>query len=117
MELRERITLGLEGLTVHRLRTVLTSLGIIFGVAAVIAMMAIGEGAKQEALRKFQALGVNNIIVRDRKLTDQELEEARAKFSAGLSLRDLEAIRQIVPTIDDAAAQAELEIEAQASDR
>ena len=81
MELKEQIQMGVEGLTVHRLRSLLTMLGIIFGVAAVISMLSIGEGAKREALKKFKTLGVDNIIVRDKGLTDEELEEVRAKFS------------------------------------
>lgn len=117
MDLRERVRIGLEGLAVHRLRSVLTSLGIIFGVAAVISMLAIGEGAKREALKKFKELGVDNIIVRDRELPKEELEEARARFSRGLSLADLEAIRAIVPTVRNAAAQAEVEVEVRAADR
>ena len=65
MERRELLLMGVEGLRVHRLRSMLTMLGIIFGVAAVIAMLSIGEGAKREALAKYKVLGVNNIIVRD----------------------------------------------------
>lgn len=117
MELREQIQMGMEGLTVHRLRSLLTMLGIIFGVAAVIAMLAIGEGAKREALEKFKTLGVDNIIVRDKNLSDQELEEARAKFSRGLSIQDAEAIRKIVPTVLQVAPQAEVEVEAKHNDR
>ena len=63
--MKENLLIGIEGLKVHKLRSVLTMLGIIFGVAAVIAMLSIGEGAKREALEKFKALGVNNIIIRD----------------------------------------------------
>ncbi|MDE2886957.1 MAG: ABC transporter permease [Gemmatimonadota bacterium] len=117
MERRDMLRLGLDGLSQHRLRSVLTTLGIIFGVGAVIAMLAIGEGAKREALEKFRVLGVNNIIVRDRKLTEKELEEARARFSSGLSLADAEAIRRIVPGAVHVAPQAELDVEAKHGDR
>ncbi len=109
--------MGLEGLKVHRLRSILTMLGIIFGVAAVIAMLSVGEGAKREALEKFKVLGVNNIIVRDKRLTTKELEEARAKFSQGLTLDDAEAIKNIVPTVVRVAPQAEMEIEAKYEDK
>ena len=117
MDRRDMLRVGLEGLSQHRLRSVLTTLGIIFGVGAVIAMLAIGEGAKREALEKFRVLGVNNIIVRDRKLTEKELEEARARFSSGLSLADAEAIRRIVPGAVHVAPQAELDVEAKYGDK
>ena len=117
MQLKEKILFGLEGLKTHKLRSILTMLGIIFGVGAVIAMLSIGEGAKREALEKYKFLGVNNIIIRDRDLSDKELEEMRAKFSRGLSLKDANAIEKIVPTIDKVAPQAELQVEAKFEDR
>ena len=54
MNIRESVEIGLEGIRSHKLRSILTALGIIFGVAAVIAMLSIGEGAKQEALEQIQ---------------------------------------------------------------
>ena len=65
--LLEIIRLGLKNLRLHMLRSVLTSLGIILGVAAVIVMVSIGEGNKQAALREIQALGATNVIVRSSK--------------------------------------------------
>ena len=62
--LLETIRLGLNNLRLHMLRSALTSLGIILGVAAVIVMVSIGEGNKQAALRGIEALGATNIIVR-----------------------------------------------------
>ncbi|MBW7995710.1 MAG: FtsX-like permease family protein [Candidatus Glassbacteria bacterium] len=117
MELRDYLKMGLEGLSYHKIRSLLTMLGIILGVASVIAMLSIGEGAKREALAKFEVLGVNNIIVREKRLSDQELEEARAKFSAGLSLADAGAIGEIVSTVERIAPQAELEVEAKFEDK
>jgi putative ABC transport system permease protein len=117
MEPRQQLRMGLEGLTVHKVRSVLTMLGVIFGVGAVIAMLSVGEGAKQEALEKFKTLGVNNIIVRDKALSKKELEEIRAKFSQGLTLQDAEAILAIVPTVEKVAPQAELEVEAKYEDK
>jgi putative ABC transport system permease protein len=90
-------------------------LGIIFGVAAVIAMLSIGEGAKREALEKYKILGVNNIIIRDKELS--ELETVRAKFSRGLSQKDARAIIKIVPTVDLVAPQAEIDLEAKYEDK
>lgn len=114
---QELLRMGLEGLRVHRLRSILTMLGIIFGVAAVIAMLSIGEGAKREALAKYKVLGVNNIIVRDKQLSETELENVRAKFSRGLSLKDAEAIQKIVPTVALVAPQAEMQMEAKFEDK
>ena len=117
MDRREYLRMGLEGLKVHKLRSFLTMLGIILGVASVIAMLSIGEGAKREALEKFKLLGVDNIIVRDRELSTEELDEVRAKFSPGLSLADAEAIRKIVPSVERVAPQAELEVDARFENR
>lgn len=107
MQYTENIRVAMEGLTDHKFRSFLTMLGIIFGVASVITMLSIGEGAKREAIAKYQDLGVNNIIVREKDLTDSELEEVRAKFSPGLSLADAEEILHIAPAVDKVVSQAE----------
>src|SRR6266566_1007200 len=60
----ETFLLGLKNLRLHKLRSLLTALGIILGVAAVIIMVAIGEGAKREALEQLSQLGARNILVR-----------------------------------------------------
>ena len=99
MQYEENIRVALRALIDHKFRSFLTMLGIIFGVASVITMLSIGEGAKREAIAKYQDLGVNNIIIREKKLSDQELEEVRAKFSPGLSLQDASVIKEIVPEI------------------
>ena len=92
-------------------------LGIIFGVAAVITMLSIGEGAKKDALEKYKDLGVNNIIIRDKKLDDKQLEEVRSKFSQGLSMADVNSLKEIVPGVVDVAPQSEKETDANYSDR
>ena len=92
-------------------------LGIIFGVASVIAMLSIGEGAKKEAIAKYKELGVNNIIVRDKKFSNKELEEIRAKFSQGLSMNDANSIKDIVPMVEDVAPQSELSVEFKLADK
>ncbi|MBL0926062.1 MAG: ABC transporter permease [Phycisphaerales bacterium] len=68
--LLETVKLGLTNLRLHVLRSVLTALGIIFGVAAVITMVSIGEGSKRAALDQIEALGARNIIVRSVKPAD-----------------------------------------------
>jgi putative ABC transport system permease protein len=117
VRVQEQIVFGLQGLKSHKLRSILTMLGIIFGVGAVIAMLSIGEGAKREALQKYTFLGINNIIIRDKDLSEKELEEARAKFSRGLSLKDANAIGRILPTVEEVAPQSEIETEAKFEDK
>lgn len=117
MEYSENIKVALQGLADHKFRSFLTMLGIIFGVASGIAMLSIGEGAKREAIAKYQDLGVNNIIVREKDMSDEELEEVRIKFSPGLSLRDAKVIREIVPGVSRIAAQAEINAEVKCTNR
>ena len=117
MDYSENIRLAIGGLIDHKIRSFLTMLGIIFGVASVIAMLSIGEGAKREAIAKYQDLGVNNIIIREKKLSDTELEEVRAKFSQGLSIRDESAIKDIVPSVTQIASQAEISTEVKYADK
>jgi ABC-type antimicrobial peptide transport system, permease component len=113
----ENIRLAIGGLIDHKMRSFLTMLGIIFGVASVIAMLSIGEGAKREAIAKYQDLGVNNIIIREKKLSDTELDETRAKFSQGLSIKDANAILEVVPDITKIASQAEIDTEVKYTDK
>lgn len=117
MQFGENVRLALSGLSDHKFRSFLTMLGIIFGVASVIAMLSIGEGAKREAIAKYQDLGVNNIIVREKKLTDTELEEVRAKFSQGLSINDADVIKEIVPGVEKVASQAEISADVKYADK
>ena len=117
MEVGENVRLAINGLVDHKVRSFLTMLGIIFGVASVITMLSIGEGAKREAIAKYQDLGVNNIIIRENSLSDEELEEVRAKFSQGLSLRDAEVIREIVPGVGQVAVQAEINTDVKYTDK
>ena len=117
MQIRENFNIGLLSLVDQKFRSFLTMLGIIFGTASVIAMVSIGEGTKKQAIAKYQDLGVNNIIVRDKELSSQELEAARMKFSQGLSLKDAGVIREIVPGVVDVAPQAEIKLEAQYTDK
>jgi putative ABC transport system permease protein len=87
----------------HKMRTLLTMLGIIFGVGAVISMLSIGAGAQAEALELIDSMGLRNIIVRDRPVDDEDLYTLREK-SLGLSMRDLDALRQVSPDFITAGA-------------
>ena len=99
MKIREVIRIAWDAIMKNKVRSLLTMLGIIFGTASVITMVSIGEGAKKQAMAKYQDLGVSNIIIRDKDFTDAELEQARVKFSLGLSMEDVKAISEIVPGV------------------
>jgi len=117
MQIDESIRIAFYGLRDHKFRSFLTMLGIIFGTASVIAMISIGEGAKKQAMAKYQDLGVSNIIIRDKDFTDTELEQVRTKFSRGLSLGDTKAISDILPGVKGIAPQAEAKLDAMYGDK
>jgi len=97
------IRIAVESIVSNKLKSVLTALGIIFGVAAVISMLAIGKGAQQEILDQIKMVGVNNIlispIVQDKSTESEEGEKQLNKFSRGLTLLDVEAIRSTIPAV------------------
>jgi putative ABC transport system permease protein len=92
MDFRLVYQVSFESLTTHKLRTLLTMLGVIFGVAAVVGMLSIGEGAKQEALQQISILGINNIIVNAKIPKEETGSEGGLQRSPGLSLADGENI-------------------------
>lgn len=106
------LNIALDSLVANRLRSFLTALGIIFGVGAVIAMLAIGRGAKEEIMNQMKLVGVNNIVIRpvieeqknEEESGDQENQAARMeekkKFSKGLSLQDANSILKMIPTVE-----------------
>jgi putative ABC transport system permease protein len=109
IEVREALASSLTNLRSHALRSALSVLGIIFGVGAVIAMLSIGAGAEREALEIIDAMGLRNVIVRDKIFDrDDEKQEIRRK-SAGLALRDAEAIRDAVPGVERVIAKIEVD--------
>lgn len=96
--------IAVESIVSNKLKSMLTALGIIFGVAAVIAMLAIGKGAKQEIMDQMKMVGVNNILVNPiipEKSTssDDSEQKQQKKFSRGLSMQDVDAIRQVLPSV------------------
>ena len=101
---------------INKVRTFLTALGIIFGVAAVITMLSIGNGAEKEILAQLELVGVNNIVVNpipDKEDENSEEEEEGTKtttrFSKGLDLLDLESIRNNISTIKQLSPEIILE--------
>ena len=105
------ISIGIEAIFANKLKSLLTALGIIFGVAAVISMLAIGNGAEHEILEQIKLVGVNNIIVTPSSTTINPNEDkntgqgtvktgiSKEKISKGLSLLDAEAIEEVIPTV------------------
>lgn len=100
------ITIAVESILANKLKSMLTALGIIFGVAAVISMLAIGNGAQKEILDQIKMVGVNNIVINPIIEESDEAsgegengERQKRKFSPGLTLLDVEAIREIVPSV------------------
>jgi putative ABC transport system permease protein len=90
---------GFDNLRAHKLRSVLTMLGMIFGVAAVIAMLSIGAGAQQQVIAFIEQLGVRNIIIEARESGDYQAFQRVRLLSAGLSFRDLRAVEASVAGI------------------
>ena len=99
------LKLGMKSLLLHKLRSGLTVLGIVFGVAAVISMLAVGEGSSRVAQERFAQLGATNIIVRSVKPTE-ESQAAGGRPSRvlnyGLKYEDYDRILATVPTIKKA---------------
>ena len=80
------IRLGIENLLLHKMRSFLTMLGVVFGVGSVVAMLSVGEGASKEALEQIRKLGSNNIIITSMKSVD---DEARTTTFVALSIYGL----------------------------
>ena len=99
--LRRTIILGFKSLWLHRLRSLLTVLGIVFGVCSVIAMLAVGEGASFEAQEQIRRLGSNNIIMRSVKPPDSGSNSAEQTYviEYGLTYKDLDRIRGSIPGV------------------
>lgn len=83
----------------NKIRSTLTGLGIIFGVASVIAMLAVGKGNQVEVLRQFELIGANNLVVTPvwQQSRDEEDNE-NPRYSEGLDMRDVRAITEVLPT-------------------
>lgn len=99
--------IAIEAIQRNKLRAFLTSLGIIFGVASVITMLAIGTGAQQEVLAQMQLLGTNNVIIQpvfeqfEGAVSDAANNQGETqRYSPGLTLHDLESIKEYVPEVE-----------------
>jgi putative ABC transport system permease protein len=92
--------MGLSSLLVHKLRSLLTMLGMIFGVGAVVAMLSITAGAQKEMISYIDLLGVNNIIIEAKEAADANELQARRVVSPGLTFRDFRAISENVQGLE-----------------
>jgi len=101
---------AIEAVSHNKMRAGLTSLGILFGVASVIAMLAIGKGAEQEILEQMRLLGSNNVVVaplveqREGKVDEQPQKQVK-KFSPGLTYADAQAIARVIPAVEATSAE------------
>ncbi|NBP68727.1 MAG: FtsX-like permease family protein [Cytophagia bacterium] len=100
------LLLAIDAVLANKVRSLLTALGIIFGVAAVIAMLAIGNGAQQEILNQIKLVGVNNIVIKpiieqkEEKLEETGAKKEKKKFSPGLTVRDVASIQSTIPGLN-----------------
>ncbi len=107
--------IAIDAVIANKVRSLLTALGIIFGVAAVIAMLAIGNGAQKEILEQIKLVGVNNIVVKPIvEQKEESVEEAsgqkeKKKFSPGLTVRDVKNIQEIIPGISNISPEVILD--------
>jgi putative ABC transport system permease protein len=108
LDLLPEMQQGFDNLRAHKLRSALTMLGMIFGVAAVIAMLSIGAGAQQQVIAIIEQLGVHNVIVEAREAGDQQTLQRVRKISAGLSLQDLRSIQANVAGVVMSTARKRL---------
>jgi len=101
---------ALEAVQHNKLRAALTSLGILFGVASVIAMLAIGKGAEAEILAQMRLLGSNNVMItplveqKEGPATEQDTKDVK-KYSPGLTYADAQAIARVIPAVEAASAE------------
>lgn len=119
MNLRRDFLLAWKSLWLHRLRSLLTVLGIMFGVAAVIAMLAIGEGTKVEAQRQIQRLGSRNLLLASVKpLQNESAADANERvLEYGITWEDLRRIRETVPDAVRAVPRRDIPGDAQYAGR
>lgn len=104
--------IALDAIRQNAMRSFLTSLGIIFGVASVIAMLAIGRGAQEEVLSQMKLLGTNNVIVKPViQQVEGEVSNASSlareqhKYSPGLTLADLKSIKETIPQVENVSPE------------
>jgi putative ABC transport system permease protein len=99
---------AVANLRAQKTRTLLTALGIVFGVGSVIGMLAIGSGAREESLRFIEQLGVRNVLIDSRPAASQQELQQRRRSSPGLSERDLRILRANIESLENISARRTL---------
>lgn len=107
--IRNRIVTTTRSLKQRKLRSILSIVGVVCGVMAVLTMVSIGEGAKQETLRKIERLGIKNIYIRPLSFTKEEKQRAEEQLSQGLSLADAHRLQALGKTVADVAVFDEVQ--------
>jgi len=102
------VGLAFANLRNQKTRTLLTALGMVFGVGAVIGMLAIGAGARQESLRFIEQLGVRNVLIESRPAASQQEMQQRRKISQGLNDRDVRILETNLDSLDLVSPRREL---------
>ncbi len=101
LRLRRDVVLGVKNLLLHKLRSLLTTLGLVFGVGSVIAMLAIGEGASRDALDRIRRLGSHNIMLTSKKPPEEGAQQKRSFLMIyGLLYSDADRLATTIPGID-----------------
>jgi len=108
LNFQESFSVSLSGISSHKLRAFLTMLGIIFGVAAVIAMLSIGAGAKKEALDQIKLLGMNNVIIRSNPIESENDARGTVVEAKGLSMDDARSLNILNPLVEASIPQKEI---------
>jgi len=113
------VRLGVKNLLLHALRSLLTVLGLVFGVGSVIAMLSVGEGASREALDQIRKLGSNNIIITAKKPAEEESSGTRRVMMSiyGLTYEDEARIRTSIPTVKRTVPAKEVQKEGRLGER
>jgi len=116
---KRTLKLGIKSLWMHRLRSALTTLGIVFGVCSVIAMLAIGEGASREAQELIARLGSRNLIIETVEPPEERADtsEQRRMRTYGLTYKDAESIRNSLPDVEVVVPIREIDQEARYGSR
>jgi len=99
---------AVANLRAQKTRTLLTALGIVFGVGSVIGMLAIGSGAREESLRFIEQLGVRNVLIDSRPAASQQELQERRRSSPGLSERDLRILKANIESLETMSARRTL---------
>jgi putative ABC transport system permease protein len=107
-DLAKTLRIALRSLIHQKLRSLLSVLGVVCGVMAVVAMISIGEGAKRETISQIEQLGTQNIYIKAIALTADQAARARERLSQGLTVADLRRIENGCATVEKIACLREI---------